>query len=365
MVLSAMVFAQNPVRISLKQLPAHHPKGSPVYISGSFNGWNPGDERYKFRLEDDRYSIQLEMNNGSYEYKLTRGSWEQVECNADGTGITNRQLKVDGESNIELMVDGWQDQFLPIPKTKTAGPNVCVEDSAFYIPQLQRSRRIWICLPDDYCDGSNKTYPVLYMHDGQNVFDHSTSFSGEWGVDEFLDTSDKKVIVVAIDHGGEKRINEYNAFDHERFGKGEGSQYVDFLVKTLKPYIDKRFRTRKGKEHTFIAGSSMGGLISLYAVLKYPQVFGGVGVFSPAFWIAPSLLEEIRKKGKKVNSRIYFYAGKRESESMVPDMLKAMESLAAVSKSDISTLIRDEGTHNESTWRKEFPEVFRWISSSQ
>ena len=92
------------------------------------------------------------------------------------------------------------------------------------------------------------------------------------------------MIVVAIDHGGTKRINEYCPYDMEGFGKGEGDQYLQFLVKTLKPYIDKNYRTKKDKENTYIAGSSMGGLISMYAVLKYPYVFGGAGVFSPAFW---------------------------------------------------------------------------------
>jgi predicted alpha/beta superfamily hydrolase len=206
-------------------------------------------------------------------------------------------------------------------------------------------------------------FPVLYMHDGQNVFDDATSYSGEWGVDETLDSiMAKTCIVVAIDHGGTKRMNEYNPYDTDRFGKGEGNQYVDFIVKTLKPFIDKKYRTKKDKDNTFIAGSSMGGLISLYAVLKYPKVFGGAGVFSPAFWVTGNkIYEDIKKKGKKVNSAIYFYAGKQEGEMMVPDMLKAFGTITAVSKSTIKTVIRDEGKHNEATWQKEFREAYLWM----
>jgi predicted alpha/beta superfamily hydrolase len=201
------------------------------------------------------------------------------------------------------------------------------------------------------------------MHDGQNVFDDATSFAGEWGVDEFLDSGMlKNCIVVAIDHGGSKRINEYCPYDMEKFGKGEGNEYVDFLVKTLKPFIDKNYHTLKDKSHTFIAGSSMGGLISMYAVLKYPTVFGGAGVFSPAFWIGPEIFDDIKAKGKKVNSKIYFYGGKQEGETMIPEILKAFEMMNKVSKSKMETVIRDDGKHNEARWRIEFPMFYRWIN---
>ncbi len=200
------------------------------------------------------------------------------------------------------------------------------------------------------------------MHDGQNVFDDATSFSGEWGVDEFLDTTrSRPCIVVAVDHGGDKRINEYSPYDMEKFGKGEGDAYVDFLVNTLKPYIDKHYRTLKDRENTFVAGSSMGGLISMYAILKYPKTFGGAGVFSPSFWIAPKIYDAIKEKGEKIKGKIYFYAGKQESENMVTDMLKAFEKMSDVSKAGMTTVIRDDGKHNEATWRKEFPLFYSWL----
>src|SRR4030095_10515285 len=115
-------------------------------------------------------------------------------------------------------------------------------------------------------------------------------------------------------------MNEYNPYDHEKFGRGEGELYVDFLAKTLKPYIDKNYRTKKDAANTLIAGSSMGGLISMYAVIKYPKTFGKAGVFSPAFWVAPQLQDDIEKKVKSSthkNVRIYFYAGEQEGVEMV------------------------------------------------
>ncbi|HQV87477.1 MAG TPA: alpha/beta hydrolase-fold protein [Chitinophagaceae bacterium] len=253
-----------------------------------------------------------------------------------------------------------QNETKPAIKSSASG-NVIIIDTAFGIPQLQRSRKIWIYLPAGYST-SKKKYPVLYMHDGQNVFDSATAYAGEWGVDEFLDSVKlKESIVVAIDNGLNKRMNEYNPYDSERFGKGEGGFYVDFLVKTLKPYIEKKYRTKKCRKSRFIAGSSMGGLISLYAVLKYPRVFGGAGIFSPAFWVAPKIYDDIQSRGKKVKGKLYFYAGKQEGETMVPYMLKAFEALTSVSRSKISTVIRDEGKHNEATWRKEFPLFYEWL----
>src|SRR5215217_5822253 len=135
----------------------------------------------------------------------------------------------------------------------TANKNVYVADSSFFISQLNRYRRVWVYLPASYT-ASKKNYPVIYMQDGQNVFDAKTSFAGEWGVDEAMDTLENLVqetIVVAIDNGGEKRMNEYAPFDMERFGKAEGDAYVEFLVKTLRPYINKKYRTKKCRKNTF------------------------------------------------------------------------------------------------------------------
>jgi predicted alpha/beta superfamily hydrolase len=222
---------------------------------------------------------------------------------------------------------------------------------------------VWVYLPASYNEGKRK-YPVLYMHDGQNVFEDSTSFSGEWGVDEALDTLGRRfgeTIVVAVDNGGQKRMNEYSPFDMERFGKAEGEQYVDFLVNTLRPYINKEYRTKKCRKHTAVAGSSMGGLISLYAMLKYPKKIGAAGVFSPAFWIVPGLKQMVSENAGKMKGKIYFMAGMLESETMVPDMLAIFEEADKQSKAKMVSVIRAEGRHNEATWRKEFPVFYEWL----
>lgn len=371
LILTVTVFAQHTIKLEIKSLPSNHSYKDFIYAAGSFNGWNPQDAQCKFQKDDKgNYVLNLQLNPGSYEYKITRGGWDKVECKPQGIGVANRILKVEGPATIEINVEEWQDHFPPLKRASTSSKNVRIIDTAFWMPQLKRKRRVWIYLPEDYAR-SGKRYPVLYMHDGQNVFDDATSYSGEWGVDEFLDsTTLKKCIVVGIDNGGDKRLNEYCPYDFSLTGiasnyktnKGEGGLYADFLVKTLKPFIDKRYRTAKDKKNTFIAGSSMGGLISLYTVLKYPTVFGGAGVFSPAFWVSGSnIYRDIRKKGRSVRSKIYFFGGKLEGDSMIPDMLKAFQGMAAVSRSTMTTVIRDEGLHNEATWRKEFPLFYEWL----
>lgn len=351
--------AQHNVRITIDSLPSL-PRALDLYIAGSFNSWNPGNEQYRFqRMENGEFYIDLKLPAGTYEYKITRGSWKDAECNANGAGKENRLLKVFKDELVVISIAGWKDNFPDKVIKHSASNNVKIIDTAFYIPQLKRKRRVWVYLPENY---KQYSYPVLYMQDGQNVFDDATAYAGEWGVDEFLDSAIlKSCIVVAIDNGGDKRLNEYCPYDMAKFGKGEGGQYVDFLVKTLKPYIDKKYRTLKDSKHTFIAGSSMGGLISMYAILKYPKVFGGAGVFSPAFWVGPQIFDDIIKKGTNVKGKIYFYAGKQEGETMVPDMLKAFERMVSVSKSKMTTVIRDDGKHNEPTWRKEFPLFYEWI----
>lgn len=357
--------AQYKVTFVISKLPSYHKSADKIYLVGNFNSWNPHDEKLQLKSINGKPGITIELAKGMYEYKFTEGSWENVEAMDGGMPTQNRSVVLEGDTVINVEIEHWADHFPKKERTSTASKNVHIVDESFYIPQLDRHRRVWIYLPQSYST-SKKKYPVLYMQDGQNVFDEATSAYGEWGVDEALDTfgpQHKEIIVVAIDNGGEKRLNEYSPYDMEQYGKGEGDQYVDFLVQTLKPYIDKHYRTKKDEKNTFIAGSSMGGLISFYAILKYPKVFGGAGIFSPAFWITPQLKHINPEQAKKVKGKIYFYAGREESENMVSDMLNVFEQMRQHSKAKIKTVIRAEGKHNEPTWRSEFPVFYKWLIS--
>jgi predicted alpha/beta superfamily hydrolase len=365
--ISTFSFAQYKVTFLLKQPSLLHSMDH-LFVAGNFNMWNPGDTSYQLKSGESGISkITLSLPEGNYEYKFTRGNWQKGETNASGKGTANRTLQLKSDTTISVNILGWADDFksnqIAAAKNHSASKNVKIMDTAFYIPELKRTRRIWIYLPPDYTT-SKKSYGVLYMHDGQNLFDNATSYSGEWGVDEYLDSIFKKgkkeVIVVGIDNGLAKRMNEYNPWEFQNFGKGEGDQYVDFLVKDLKPFIDKHYRTLKNKQNTFIAGSSMGGLISLYAVLKYPQVYGGAGIFSPAFWTASGIDSTTIADAKKVNSRLFFYAGGKEGDSMVPDMKRIEKEIKERSASPVEEKIDPDAKHNEAAWRKFFPDFYEW-----
>ena len=358
--------SQGITRLEIKSLPVH-PSAENFYAAGSFNGWNPQDEQYKFKKDAaGNYFLELRLNSGQYEYKITRGGWDKVECRKGGAGIENRVMLIPTNTRLELTIEEWEDQLPAKSKVSTASKNVCIIDTAFFIPQLQRTRRIWIYLPPSYCDGSDKKYPVLYMHDGQNLFEDSSSFSGEWGVDEYFDTAKvKECIVVGIDNGNNKRLNEYNPYDNERFGKGEGNLYADFLVKTLKPFIDRRFRTRRNKENTFVAGSSMGGLVSIFSGLMYPEVYGKLMIFSPSLWVVPKMDFTGIDFSEPDDTKIYMYAGGDESATMVEHVKKFKKSMIknefVTNKMKINLSINMLGKHNETYWSDEFPKAIEWL----
>jgi len=370
-VLIQFLSAQFSVRLVVTEVATK--KDDDIYVSGTFNNWNPKDINYKLKpFAGGRKSIVLkDVASGNYAYKFTRGSFDKVECMADGREINDRLVDVSSDVSVDIKIAGWKDDYPERPKRYTASPQVKVIDTAFYIPELKRKRRIWVYLPKGYTT-SEKKYPVLYMQDGQNLFNEQTAAFGEWGVDECLDSLQKIIqsecIVVGIDNGGDKRVSEYCPYDYSLKNtfsspdsKGEGKDYVAFLVNSLKPYIDSKFRTMKGREYTYIAGSSMGGLISEYAILKYPDVFGAAGIFSPSFWIAPSIFEEASNSESKELSRFYIYGGGKESNTMVSDIEKMYEVLGHKKRYEIARLINPIGEHNEKFWKEAFPAFFIWL----
>lgn len=243
----------------------------------------------------------------------------------------------------------------------TASKNV----STFTIeaPQLNTSKKIWIYLPENYSENIQKKYSVIYMHDAQNLFDAKTSYSGEWNVDEKLGSLKAKVIVVGIEHGNEKRIDELTPFKNEKYGGGNADNYLEFIVKTLKPHIDKNYRTKTKAKNTILFGSSLGGLVSYYGALKYPEVFGKAGVFSPSFWFSPEIYT-FTEKQPKIKTKIYFLCGDKESDDMVSDLTK-MKRLLDTKRCYClhldKTKIVKGGEHNEKLWRDHFAEAILWL----
>ena len=371
------VRAQTTLRVLV---PAATPASQSVYVAGSFNDWQPAAAGYALaRQADGSYQLTLPATvRGPQEFKFTRGSWATGEADAQYRAVPNRRADFGpSPATLTLRVAAWQDQrpgsiLVPGPRPHTLAANVRVLADSFRLPQLAgRPRRVWLYLPPGYTQQPTRHYPVLYLQDGQNVFDEATAFAGEWGVDETLNQlaaahrRPSGCIVVAVDNGGEHRLDEYSPWLNAEYKKGgEGDHYTDFLARTLKPYIDAHYRTRPEAAHTAIVGSSMGGLIALYAGLKYPAIFGRVGVFSPAIWFAKdSILAYERRRPAPLASRFYFVAGSAESETMLPLLDKVRKALLAkgLAPDHIALRTPADGRHAEWFWRREFGPATRWL----
>ncbi len=352
------------VTFIVDQLPASTPAGADIYIAGNFNNWNPGLPAYKLQADSlGRHLIELNLPDGAIEFKFTRGTWASVEGSASGGYIPNRKANVKSGDTLYLQIEGWEKNT---GGQSTAASNVAVLTDSFYIPQLKRFRRIWIYLPPDY-DSSKRAYPVLYMHDGQNLFDRMSSFLEEWEVDERLNNlftkGDPGIIVVGIDNGGARRLDEYSPWKNKQYGGGEGEAYMEFIVNTLRPRIDSLYRTRKGPRHTGIMGSSMGGLISLFGGLSYPEVFGRIGVFSPSLWFSDKVWDWMDTLQVADSTRIYLLAGGQESHSMLENLRKCDSVLLSrgMARERLRIRVDPDGTHSETFWGPAFPAAYSFL----
>ncbi|MDY0779491.1 TIM-barrel domain-containing protein [Tenacibaculum sp. IB213877] len=361
------------VTFVVNELPDNHNFEDSIYISGEFEGWTGGTDAYKLKKVDKTYTITVPFKEETTLFKFTLGNWQTVERDKNGAQIDNRVYKKTKEKDtVFVKIASWQGE--DVANKSSAAKNVSVISETFKIPQLNRERRVWVYLPPNY-ETANRSFPVIYMHDGQNIFDKSTSFSGEWEVDETLNKlfRDKNMsfIVVGIDNGGDKRLDEYSPWKHSKYGGGEGEAYMEFIVKTLKPYIDTKYKTQTDKNSTAIIGSSMGGLISHYAALKYPNVFGKIGVFSPAFWFAPEVNAFSKEKGNIQDTKMYFLAGGKEgtntSRQEISQTVKDMNSMITILKAqqfpakNIQSKVVPEGQHNEELWRTNYEEAILWL----
>lgn len=360
-------FGQITIRIT--SIPVNTPANATVYIAGNFNSWNAGNAEYIMQPDGlGARQIVIPEGTGTLLFKFTRGSWATVEGNASGGFLPDRSLTFTGmPQTINLTVQSWED-IGGSGSSSTAAANVQVLNNSFFIPQLNTSRKVWLYLPPDYYT-STKTYPVLYMADGQNLFDNATSFAGEWHVDETLNTlfsqGDYGAIVVGIDNGGGERLNEYSPwYNTEYSAGGDGDDYMQFIAETLKPYIDNNFKTRPQPQYNALIGSSMGALISTYGVCKYPDTFEKAGIFSPAFWFSLSDLNNYINSTTGIgNLRLYFVAGQNESSTMVSNMNLVKNNLInkGVLSANTFTKIDSFGTHSESYWSGQFGAAYQWL----
>lgn len=379
----AALTAQQVLSVEIHGLP-DDASDDAIYLSGNFNGWDPAEETLRLqRLPNGRLGLSIRLDDvpgDRVEFKFTRGDWKRSECTAAGQLIGPRWVDLHRDTLVHCIIEGWRDDF----PASTASPNVHLLDSAFYMPQLDRHRRIWIYLPSDY-GVSSRRYPVIYMQDGQHLFDEATSQGRigpiEWAVDETIDQAANPCIVVAINHQDDYRDREPETLFHptRSHPRVEGGDFLRFVVETLKPYVDEHYRTLPDRRYTGVAGSSLGGLLSLYAGLHYPETFGLVGVFSPSIWMDEGNLDQDLKRMRRSPQRLvvnqrqhyYFYAGQQENRRkadgtfvrMFEDTNRTVASLRKnIQPASIAFAVNPEGRHGALYWRHAFPDFYRWFS---
>ena len=226
-------------------------------------------------------------------------------------------------------------------------------------------RTVYVYLPKAAKDPEAR-FPVLYMFDGHNVFfDKDATFGKSWGMGKYLDRTKTPLIVVAVDCNHRLpfgRLSEYSPFpfEWEGFGKGigRGTKFMNWLCNTLKPLIDERYPTLPGREMTYIAGSSMGGLMSLYAITAYNHVFSRAAALSPAVWIVHGRMEQLIRKSKyRPDTAVYLDFGQREFGGNKEMRRSFMDTVNALEQQDVPITCRivPNGDHNEATWEEQIP----------
>ena len=372
LLLGAMINAQEMTQWIIDVgIPDSTPDSAEIYIAGNFNLWNPADSAYKLiPVKTGLYTLAMNLHIDDVEFKFTMGSWDEVEVLSNRDDRANRLEKLKKDFlRKTYKVQAWADR----KNTSTITGNVEMIEK-FDMPQLERSRRVWIYLPPGY-KNSLKRYPVMYMHDGQNLFSDSTSFSGEWGIDETLEKMIKgkeipKMIVVGIENHPRYRLDEYTPFPfeyHEQEINAEAQLYGRFLVETLKPYIDKHYRTKKGRKFTAVSGSSMGGLVSVYLALEYQDIFSKVGALSSAFGVCrDDLIGFIAQHPKKYPIRFWLDAGTEEGENMEIEINQIPIRNALIAAGwkegrEVNFKIYEGAEHNESYWRQRFGDVLEFL----
>ena len=238
---------------------------------------------------------------------------------------------------------------------------------------LGQTRRVWVYLPPQYAREPERRFPVLYMHDGQNIFDGATAFLAgkEWEVDETVERLAgegriEPLVVVAVDNGGERRLVEYTPTRDRRAPDGGGADaYGRMLVEELKPWVDRTYRTRPERETTGIGGSSLGGLVSLYLGLKHPEVFGRIAALSTsAWWDDRFIARFVDALPAKPETRLWTDIGTREDRSAVPDARALRDALVRRGWRegvDLRYVEAEGAVHNEVAWAKRMPAVLEFL----
>jgi enterochelin esterase-like enzyme len=241
---------------------------------------------------------------------------------------------------------------------------------------LPDTRNLIVYLPPHYAAEPHRHFPVLYLHDGQNLFDGRTSYipGRTWRVDEAADAAIEAgevepLIIVGIYNTGARRIAEYTPTRDWKMGGGEAAAYGKLLVEELIPFIQKHYRIKSGREHTGLGGSSLGGLVSMYLGLEYGEIFGRLAVMSPSvWWNHRSILNLLRSAPIEARPRIWLDTGDAEGARTLEDTTRLYKQLLKQGWQDDADLhyeVSQGGTHDESSWANRVGPMLQFLFPAQ
>jgi predicted alpha/beta superfamily hydrolase len=336
-------------------VPPMTPQNAVVYIAGNhplLGQWTPGEIALR-KIDDSTWSRTFTFTKGQdLEYKITLGSWDTQALYHSLEAPPNSRTTVEGNENIIIHPIGWQNimvRSLPGKITGTVQYHRQLQGEG-----LQYARDLIVWLPPSYTKQKSVRYPVLYMHDGQNIIDPQTSFIGyDWQVDEVADSlirsgAIEEIIIVGI-YNSPDRMSEYSDTDL-------GKAYVRFVINTVKPLIDSTYRTKSDRRNTAVMGSSMGGLISFLFAWWHPEIFSKAGCLSSVFDSrASSVLNLVREeKMKSHDVKIYFDCGGSGGDgSLKPGMEKLIEIMhekGYIEGTEFISFFDPKAEHNERAW---------------
>lgn len=347
--------------VTIKVVPPVMPDSAKILIAGNqpaFGDWDPGKIMLQ-KQNDSLWAMTQKFPKGLFvEFKITRGSWDTEAIYQSGVVPGNTSFVARVDTTITLRPVTWRDLMSAATALSTGSG---ITGTVKYIravksPKLRHPRDVIVWLPPSYEKSKAQRYPVLYMHDGQNIIDPRTSFGGyDWRVDEVADSlmrakKMEEIIIVGI-YNSPDRAPEYS--DSE-LGRG----YIDFVANELKPMIDQTYRTKPEAKNTAIMGSSMGGLSSFLFVWKRPDIFSKAGCLSSAFlWEDDKILKEVKAyAGAKKLIRVYLDDGSEGLEARLKpgydEMVRLLQAKGYKRGVDLEYFYDEGAVHNESAWAK-------------
>jgi predicted alpha/beta superfamily hydrolase len=364
-------------------VPVTTPREAKIYVNGDaapLVAWK--EDGLELQKQDDgTFAAKVKLSRDmEVHFKVTRGTWRTVEKKGDGTEIENRSFTPKGDETVKFSVAAWADQFAAASVKSTKTGDIRVHEK-FHSKHLDNDRRLLVWLPPGYEREKERRYPVLYMHDGQNVFDAATSFTrAEWEADEtttrlIAEGKIRPIIVVAIENNA-ARVNEYTLTRDEQFrggvgAGGNGAAYLKFVAEEVKPFVDRTYRTKTEGADTAVAGSSLGGTISLELCRAYPQMFGACAALSPAaWWNHDELLNRYeRDTAWMKETRFWIDIGTLEGDGPkheeyvdgVRRLERILKNAGLTADRDYAVRIIEGGQHEERAWAKRFDQVLVFL----